>query len=621
MALFLSACGSSGDPGFTNWEIPIPVDSLAGDNGEIDDPGLIDDRDALVPDGEDEWSWDVPLPDHGPGIDVVDRDSGDQDLADTTDDGVPAECPHPEDFDYSCTTSDPSTCPGGLCVLGQCIAPTLDPRRWDDCGNDFCDPCETAASCPADCGDVPVIPAKEYVNDTTLTIWVHGFSNKSQEKMEDMVYGQEKGCSGLLGEMRNYGVDIPCGDKPDTSSAPNQMIKLQYYGGKPAPWMTPGDIEEIEQYPYTGNTALTRYALIVGKFIRHKLRTTGATHVNLACHSMGCYVLRTVIERNIEGLAGEGRFVRWFTSAGVIAGARLARLYDNPTVRDASGLIGLELSDFIIMHPDFVQDNACVWDHRLQEGNSPYLKGTLIHHLCGTDPQIREALNIALLDLNNPGDEPNDGIMYTEDQYFHSQKDTGSHRTPSRKVVSATHSYVREYHMEVPNSPPASVLAAAALFHGRKVWIRLKTLELLKDRESRSPFDGENGAPPAEISLSVQVRYNPYVQQSFGHNILINEEKVEHRTPVMVSMKQGDKNVLNLPVFEGPVFDDMTSLRLDLTVLEVDWYPRYEVREWAFDIHQALVSFNGQVPLENKDIPFSSQYAKGVLEVRVVQLY
>lgn len=137
-------------------------------------------------------------------------------------------------------------------------------------------------------------------------------------------------------------------------------------------------------------------------YIRHKLDQTGATHVNLACHSYGCLISRYMMENNLLGLAGENRFVRWFTSAGVIAGARLARLYDNDSVREVADLFGIGQGDFVVMNPNFVMDEAATWDHRIRAANSPYLGNMLIHHACGTDPRVAQALNITLLDLNKP---------------------------------------------------------------------------------------------------------------------------------------------------------------------------------------------------------------------------
>jgi len=626
---FASGCSSGAGP-----DIPDAFDGEDADAGTADDaadPGPADEAADPDPADDGDPGGDEYLPDGD--SDLADGDAisdaadmaGDGDLladGDQAQDGDDDECADSGAFDYTCDPEDPETCPGGFCILGMCIGAVLDPDRWADCGDGTCGRCEDASRCPADCGEPPQTSGeKEYDNETTMTVWVHGFYNKSPDEMESMVYGQEEGCGGILGDFAEFGISRPCGDTDEGRLSPDQLIEVEYYGGIPAAWLEQDDIDEIEQYPYDGLDALHRYALIVAKFIRHRLELSQATHVNLACHSMGCLISRYLIENDIEGLASENRFVRWFSSAGVIGGAQLARLYDNPTVRDAAGMLGLELNDFVIMHPDFVQDYTCVWDHKLHEGNNPLFAEMIIHHACACDPEIEEALNIALLDLNNPGDEPNDGIMYTADEYFHSQSPAASFTAPGGEILSATHTLVRVDHMNLPKTQAASLKATATLFHRRKVFITIEEIELIKDREHHEALDGEQGEPPAEIIAHSQVRYNPYVLDTFGKDILVHDDQLEYRTPEMISVAQGEVVQPGLKVFAGPVFDEMESLRLDMLLLEVDWYPRMDVREYIFDAHEGLFAFHDQLPLVDDVIEFENEYVRILLSVDVVELY
>lgn len=533
-------------------------------------------------------------------------------------------CPPTGTLDYTCHAEDPATCPGGLCVAGLCIGPTLDPDRWADCGDGDCAPCESAALCPADCAPAPTLSGeKVYQNDTTLSVWLHGWSNKGDADLATMVYGTASGCGGLLDETRTFGVARPCYDDPAAPDAPDQLVKIEYWGAVAPAWMSAADVAEIEALPYDqGTTALRRYALVAAKAIRHRLDVTGATHVNLACHSFGCLVSRTMLEHDLEHLASEQRVVRWFTSAGVLAGARLSRLYDNPDVQNVGGLLTFNLQDWVVMNPDFVQDTAVAWDHALHEGNNPLFRDVLIHHVAGTDPHVKAALGIQLLDLNNPGDEPNDGIMYSFDTFFHAQAPGASLHLPNGQVLPSTHSFVYEYHEYVPEQPGTVVLAAAGLFHSRKVQITLRSLELKDDREKDSAFDfSENGAAPAEIALEAEVRYDPYVLATFGREVLVAEQRLSDRSPELWTQAEGTSAQPQRRVFEGPVFDDMTELRLDLVLLEVDWYPRFGVVEWAADTDQALAEVHAQIPLVDGLVPFESAYAKGELKVEVKSLY
>ncbi|MBM4398075.1 MAG: hypothetical protein FJ087_20605, partial [Deltaproteobacteria bacterium] len=504
LALLGVACGGGSGPGGTDPGLPdAPVSDEVATGADAEEDGATRDAEpdaATDPAGEAATDAAIDAATDLPPADAPDEDAASDTAGDPAGDAppvtdlaeVPPDCPEAaEPFDYKCEVAAPETCPGGYCLLSLCIAPEFEDDRWASCGDLACDPCETATGCPADCAAPPATTGKkEYVNGTTITVWVHGFTNKSPEKMKETVYGADRGCSGeIFDMMRALGIDRGCGDDAEGALAPDQFAKLEYYGDIPVGWLGQADIDEISEHPWDGASALHRYALILAKYIRHKIDTTGASHVNLSCHSMGCLVTRYMIEHDFEHLASGNRFVRWFTSAAVIAGARLARLYDNPQVQQGAGLIGLELSDFVVMHPDFVADNAAVWDHKPWEGNNPLFAGGLIHHVGGTDPRIEEALNIALLDLDNPGDLPNDGIMYTEDEYFHAQAANASFLLPSGEASLATHSLVYEYHMQVPETDAAAVLATAALFHGRKVFVTLEELELKDDREADDLFD------------------------------------------------------------------------------------------------------------------------------------
>jgi len=626
VVLGLTGCSSSGNGTTTDLLEPADADVLSRDlvaeDLLLDIPGEQQGKDE--PDRRIE-----ELPDLLPDIaDVMDVEDGLDDLSpevpDIEEDQFPTDldCAGQHPFTYFCSAADPASCPGGMCVGGFCIGPVMAPNRWDDCGDEVCEPCEKfTGTCPVDCGGLPAMTGeKEYNNDTTLTVWVHGYSNSMSDWDTD-TYGEVTSCSGILGDMKEFGIDRPCGNTAQGALAPNQFLKVNYYGAIPADWLTPDQIAEIEAYPgQTGNYGLHRYALIVAKLLRKRLEMSGATHINVACHSMGCLVTRYIIERNIENLAAERRFVRWFTSAGVIAGARLARLYDNITVQELGTAFGIGQSDFIHMNPDFVQDEVCWWDHKLWEGNNPLLSGMIIHHMCATDPRIAEALNIALLDLNNPGDEPNDGIMYTMDEFFHSQADGVAFQAADGSGAPASNSFYYIDHMSLPKTKAAGVLATANLFHNRRVRISLKELHLKKDRESHGLFDGENGTPPADIIIESAVRYNPYIKQTYGQDILIHEQLLAHRSPEMFNQLEGTTIPWDKTIFMAPVFDEMTSLWLDLRLLEVDWYPRFGVQEWIFDKDQLLGSFTGQVSLTNHTFEVDNEYVRATIEVRMIPL-
>ncbi|MBI2376928.1 MAG: hypothetical protein HYV07_23210 [Deltaproteobacteria bacterium] len=581
-----------------------------------EEPGVVPSLDASA--HPDAAALDAPAPrDAPPSVDASPAEDDAGVSGDATADAGPVVCPPAEEYDFTC--GGPESCPGGACVLGLCIGARIGTERWDDCGDGVCDRCE--AECPADCAPpLTSTGTMAYEGDRTITVWVHGFSNKSPEDLEQKVYGADRGCPEILELAGDLVPPAPCGDTLAGSTSPTQWSSVEYYGGVPETWMTPDDVREIERYPWDGTTTLHRYALIVAKFIRHKLDVSGARHVNVACHSMGCLITRYLVENNILGLGSERLIVRWFTTSGVLGGARLAYLYTNPAIQNAAGAIGLELSDFAVMNPDFVAQNAARWDHRLHELNHPYFGGMLIHNLGGSDPMIREALGIRLLDLGNPEDEPNDGIMYTFDELVWSQSEDASVRVPSGALVSATHSLVHEYHMKVPDTDAAVVMAAAALFHRRKVFITLEELELRTDGESHRAFDGQRGEAPAELALESRVEF-PYAELVLGRPVIVHEDRVEFRTAEVMTLSEGSTIQPGLSVFQGPVLDGMDIVRVDAKLEEVDWYPRFGVRESVIDQSQTLGQLQAELPLVDGDHDVDTAALRARFRVRVVEMY
>jgi hypothetical protein len=545
--------------------------------------------------------------------DLVDGEAADGPAPDVT-------CEAPEPFDYSCSAGDPSSCPGGLCILGLCVGAVYDEGRWDACGDGTCDPCEGA--CPADCARPPALdrPRRYDRLATTLTVVIPGFNVISESEFEESVYGAVRS-GGDIGENGlAFAPDVP--DYRTAPEAPNQMVGVEYYGALAPEWMSEADAALVESFDWRTEQALHRYALVVAKFIRWRAELVGATDVNLLCHSMGCHITRYLLENDIEGVASSGLVARWTTIAGVIAGARLARLFDNPTVREVAPVIGINSWDFVHMHPDYVRDNSAVWDHDVRRADNPLLAGLAVHHVVATDPRVSETANIVrLLDLNNPDDEPNDGIVYSLDEYFHDQDEANRVTAVSGARLAPTRSYRNRDHFLVKEEPGTGILIAASLYHSRRVRIALTRLELLDDLESHRPFDGRTGTEPAEIAVRTEVRFNPYVLDTFGVDAVVAEQAVEDRSPELTRASQGSTRTLDYVLFEGPVFDDMDALYLTAELLEVDWYPRFEVVEWAADVHERLIRIDRSIPLENGDIVIENEKVRATLTVTVESLY
>lgn len=536
---------------------------------------------------------------------------------DITEDTAEIVCQESPAFDYRCQMGVEETCPGGLCVLSMCLGPELDPERWSACGDLVCDPC--LQPCEVDCGPVPPVPQiPDHSGADTMVVYVHGFEFYTDDDIDKMEYGQEGGC-GMSSLMKVFGVDRPCGNSGSTD--PNQMTSLEYYGHVPADWLTPGDVMEIENYPVDGVDSLTRYSIITAKFIRHKMSATGATKVNLICHSMGCLILRNMIEHDIGELASEGTFPRWFTVAGALAGAREANYADNPYVLEIMDALSISYADFVVLQPEIIRDAVVTWDHTIDEGNHPFYAPIIIHHLVSSDPAVDSTMGIPTLNFLEPGDVPNDGVLYSPDMYFHAQAESARYWIPTGDRLASSHSFLHQHHNMIKKSDNVGLLATAALFHGRRVEIRLESVRVLSDRESKTALDGEHGQVPAEIGPEVEVRYNPYVMDTWGLDLIVAEQKLEHRTVETFQQAEGVTMYPNRLLFDGPVLDQMTDLAMTLNLLEVDSYPYENISEYVLKASESMLTWSGAVPLSNHAFEIESEYVKAKVRVRVYDLF
>lgn len=100
----------------------------------------------------------------------------------------------------------------------------------------------------------------------------------------------------------------------------------------------------------------------------------------------------------------------------------------------------------------------------------------------------------------------------------------------------------------------------------------------------------------------------------------MHEDTIARRTAEVFVQAQGTTVKPGRVLFAGPVFDAMMSIHLDVKVLEVDGYPRFDIREGAFDDHEALATFGGDVPLADGEVAFESEYARVLLDVRVIDM-
>jgi hypothetical protein len=342
--------------------------------------------------------------------------------------------------------------------------------------------------------------------------------------------------------------------------------------------------------------------------------------VNILCHSMGCHVTRYLVEHDVRGLASSGRIARVISVAGALNGAGLADLFDNPSLRDYAVASPIQTSDFTHLDPDYATDHAAVWDHRLDEANSPMWTGISMHALTGSDPVATAAI-LRPLDVTNPTDEPNDSILYARDTFFVAQDPAVRFVALDGTPVLPSHTWHHATHPQMEENVGAIAVAAAALFHHRRVTITLRGVTLHDDHEQPGGFS-TFGEPPADLACDVRVSYDPYLADTFGTpSVLVHEQTLGDRSAPFFQMREGETASADAVLFDAPVFDDQTSLHLAFDLREVDHYPHFGVTELPSGDGSVLGSIDADVPLADGAIEIDTPDVRATVEVRVQTLY
>lgn len=227
-----------------------------------------------------------------------------------------------------------------------------------------------------------------------------------------------------------------------------------------------------------------------------------------------------------------------------------------------------------------------------------------------------------VIDLYNPQDLPNDGLVYANEAYFHDQNLSVQHLTVSGEPAAPTHSFYEIDHATMPFAEHGAMMAAAAMFNARRVYITLSNLTVLNDLERDAPFSlNQAGEPPAEVAVEYELRFEPFLPAVFGRNPVVAEQHISDRSPEVYSVVEGHTLATPIGVYQGPIFDGMNVLSLHLVIAEVDRYPRFEVRESLLDEGDPMLDQVITVPLVDGPTDIGNENVTATLRVHVVQLY
>ena len=300
-------------------------------------------------------------------------------------------------------------------------------------------------------------------------------------------------------------------------------------------------------------------------------------------------------------------------------GAACARLFSvSPLIQQGADLIGLSVVDFAALNPDYVQEYAASWDHKLWSADSPLYAGILMHHMRANRPEGPAGRQHRA--ARPQSTRPTRRTTGSCSRSTSSTRTTGplaQFQSMSGMPMSTTHSFDYIGHIEAPSNIGFHAIAAAGLFSSRKVIVTLSSLTMNNDRELRARFNtvASMGQDVAGRGVGPGTsRIRPHTMPTFGQTALVNDDEIAYRSPDLYTQSAGTTDTRGVLLFAGPVFDGQTSFQLDATIYEVDLYPRWSVNEATMNTpNRPLASYSGVVTLTNQMLSLSTTYADATI--------
>jgi hypothetical protein len=345
---------------------------------------------------------------------------------------------------------------------------------------------------------------------------------------------------------------------------PNVVVGSNYYGDIAPPYYSPADVADIAQVTNLWGGGVPRYARIVAKHARRTLERSGAQQVSFVSASFGSLIVRWLIEKDLEGLASEGRIARWLTVEGLVAGNWAASHDELVNLLDLFAPTPID-----VRHMSYGWVEANLHAPR-SEIASPLYAGILIGQVASTDDSYNSAaLRTAMLAYNEY--QPNDGVQGIHDARFRTVTAAArfAGQLPMSTVFHAPHP-----DLELWRSAWAE--AATFLTARRRVTVTMTTARVSNLREPQQPFWDWR---PAEVVFESRA-YSPVAASRWGVTQPLSAHVKEGAAaPLRRYYHQGETQQIQHVVFDDLVQAQETGLRIDLHAFEVDYDLRYGVVE------------------------------------------
>jgi len=399
-----------------------------------------------------------------------------------------------------------------------------------------------------------------YDPNATVTIYVHGL--EAIGAVHHGVYGDDFHES-LLDTIASF-AGLPTIDRTGGSPPPNVVAATTYYGDTAPSYYSVADVAEIDRVTAQWGGGVPRYALIVAKYARHILERSGAQQVNFVSVSFGSLVVRWLIEKNVGGLAGEGRIARWLTVAGVIGGNWAASR--DQTVDFLSSL-GAEPIDLRQM--DYGWIDTYLHAPRI-DADSPYYAGILIGQVGGTDDGLNNGALSALM-MAYREYQPNDGLQALPDATFHSvaQSSRLLGMPPTLSLFHADHEALKRH-------TGAWAEAATFITQRRRVTVTMTSARVTNLHERQVPY---LNWPPAEVVFESRVS-SPAARARWGVTEPLSVHvRGDATAPLRRYTTAGETQSFAYVMFDDLVLAQEAELSLELEAEEIDYDPHYGIAE------------------------------------------
>jgi hypothetical protein len=394
------------------------------------------------------------------------------------------------------------------------------------------------------------------------TIYVHGFELTGADRRgafgDDVHEAVAESVAALAG--------LPSAHD-GTGPLPSGVVAgTTYYGDRPPSYYSDADRAELDRITAEWGGGVPRYAFIVARHARDVLERSGARQVNFVSASFGSLIVRWLIEKNVGGLAGEGRIARWLTIEGVVAGNWAASREDL-----------VRLLSFVAPEPVDVRHMSYGWiETHLHaprtEADSPYYAGILIGQTGSTDDggagaPLRDAM------LLSGEYQTNDGVQALPDAWF--QGITAASRFAG---MPPTRALFHTDHLGIKDERGAWAEAATFLTATRRVTVTMTSARVSSLHEVQLPFWDWT---PAEVLFESRV-FSPAAAARWAvTGPLCARVKEGAAAPLERFRSRGETRSFQHELFDDLVLPEETELRLDLRAAEVDCDPRYGVFETA----------------------------------------